>query len=88
MDVAILMGADPEAAKDEMMEVLKFEMAIANISLPRWAIIIYFFKYCICSYSIHVQPLNAWSLVTHPSANSGPIVAFLRKLVFQTWYTV
>ena len=61
MDVAILMGADPEAAKDEMMEVLKFEMAIANISLPRWAIIIYFFKYCICSYSIHVQPLNAWS---------------------------
>ena len=42
MDVAILMGADPEAAKDEMMEVLKFEMAIANISLPRWAIIIYF----------------------------------------------
>ena len=42
MDVAILMGADPEAAKDEMMEVLKFEMAIANISLPRWAIIVFF----------------------------------------------
>ena len=52
MDVAILMGADPEAAKDEMMEVLKFEMAIANISLPRWAIIIYFFKYCICTASM------------------------------------
>ncbi len=35
MDVAVLMGADPAAAKDEMMEVLFFEMAIANISLPR-----------------------------------------------------
>jgi hypothetical protein len=35
MDVAMLLGADPEAAKEEMMEVLMFEMAIANISLPR-----------------------------------------------------
>lgn len=35
MDVAMLLGAEPEAAKEEMMEVLRFEMAIANISLPR-----------------------------------------------------
>ena len=35
LDVAILMGAEPTSAKEEMTEVLLFEIAIANISLPR-----------------------------------------------------
>jgi membrane metallo-endopeptidase-like protein 1 len=36
MDVAVLLGANPAAAEKEMTEVLLFEVAIANISLPRY----------------------------------------------------
>jgi hypothetical protein len=36
MDVAVLLGANPAAAEKEMTEVLLFEIAIANISLPRY----------------------------------------------------
>ncbi|XP_023345566.1 neprilysin-2 [Eurytemora carolleeae] len=35
LDVANLMGADPELAAKEMKEVLNFEIQLANISLPR-----------------------------------------------------
>jgi len=36
LDVANLMGADPELAAKEMKEVLNFEIQLANISLPRY----------------------------------------------------
>ena len=35
VDVATLLGADPDFARSEMMAVLRFEMHLANISLPR-----------------------------------------------------
>jgi len=35
LDVATLLGADPEIAARDMTEVLQFEIALANISLPR-----------------------------------------------------
>merc|ERR1719336_1677429 len=34
-DVALLLGASQEAVDTELLEVIKFEMSIANISLPR-----------------------------------------------------
>ena len=34
-DVAMLLGADQESAEQEMLEVIKLEIDIANISLPR-----------------------------------------------------
>ena len=34
-DVAMLLGADQAAAEQEMLEVIKLEIDIANISLPR-----------------------------------------------------
>ena len=35
IDVASYLGADPAAARAEMLEVLRFEMSLANFSLPR-----------------------------------------------------
>ena len=35
VDVATLLGADKDFARSEMMAVLRFEMHLANISLPR-----------------------------------------------------
>ena len=35
IDVASYLGADPSAARAEMLEVLRFEMSLANFSLPR-----------------------------------------------------
>ena len=35
MDVALLLGADPNNVKDQMEETLKFEIELAKISLPR-----------------------------------------------------
>ena len=35
VDVATLLGADKDFARSEMMAVLRFEMQLANISLPR-----------------------------------------------------
>ena len=35
VDVAKFLGADETLARSEMLEVLKFEMQLANISLPR-----------------------------------------------------
>ena len=34
-DVAMLLGADQDSAEQEMLEVIKLEIDIANISLPR-----------------------------------------------------
>ena len=34
-DISLLMGATAEKAEEEMLEVLKFEIEIANITLPR-----------------------------------------------------
>ena len=34
-DVALLLGASQEAVDTELLEVIMFEMSIANISLPR-----------------------------------------------------
>ena len=34
-DVALLLGADKISVDTEMLEVIKFEIQIANISLPR-----------------------------------------------------
>jgi len=31
--VAVLLGADPETASDELQEVVKFEMRLANVSV-------------------------------------------------------
>ena len=35
VDVATFLGADADVARAEMLEVLLFEMQLANISLPR-----------------------------------------------------
>ena len=35
IDVATFLGADPQSAKSEMLQVLQFEMTLANFSLPR-----------------------------------------------------
>jgi hypothetical protein len=35
VDVATFLGADPDFGRSEMLEVLKFETQLANISLPR-----------------------------------------------------
>ncbi|XP_008483468.2 neprilysin-2-like [Diaphorina citri] len=35
LDIAVLMGADREAAVEELTESLNFEIALANISLPQ-----------------------------------------------------
>lgn len=35
VDVATFLGADRDFARQEMLETLKFEMQLANISLPR-----------------------------------------------------
>jgi hypothetical protein len=35
VDVAKFLGAETEFAREEMLDVLKFEMQLANISLPR-----------------------------------------------------
>ena len=34
-DIALLLGADPKLVDDDMLEVLKFEIQVANITLPR-----------------------------------------------------
>ena len=34
-DVALLLGAEKSSVDTEMLEVIKFEIQIANISLPR-----------------------------------------------------
>ena len=34
-DVALLLGAEKSSVDTEMLEVMKFEIQIANISLPR-----------------------------------------------------
>ena len=34
-DVAMLLGADEKEAEDQMLETLKFEIAMAKMSLPR-----------------------------------------------------
>ena len=34
-DVAKLLGADEEAAEEQMLEVLEFEMKLAEISTPK-----------------------------------------------------
>ena len=36
LDVALLLGADPEMAARDMKEVLNFEMSLANITLKRY----------------------------------------------------
>ena len=35
VDVAIFLGAERSFARTEMLDVLQFEMQLANISLPR-----------------------------------------------------
>ena len=35
IDVASYLGADPSLARAEMLDVLKFEISLANFSLPR-----------------------------------------------------
>ena len=34
-DIALLLGADPKLADEDMLDILKFEIQIANITLPR-----------------------------------------------------
>ena len=34
-DVAMLLGASQDQAEEEMLEVIKFEINVSNISLPR-----------------------------------------------------
>ena len=34
-EISILIGADPDRAAKDMLEILKFEIDIANITLPR-----------------------------------------------------
>jgi membrane metallo-endopeptidase-like protein 1 len=35
VDVATFLGAEPNFARTDMLDVLQFEMQLANISLPR-----------------------------------------------------
>ena len=51
VDVATLLGADKDFARSEMMAVLRFEMHLANISLPRlvysgWILNTFIFHNC------------------------------------------
>ena len=41
LDVALLLGADPEMAARDMKEVLNFEMSLANITLKRYKYLFY-----------------------------------------------
>lgn len=34
-DIALLLGADPKLVDEDMLAILKFEIQVANITLPR-----------------------------------------------------
>ncbi len=82
MDVAVLLGANPAAAEKEMTEVLLFEIAIANISLPRYTQEQYVVDYydnkdltlTLPLYGQYTCPsAHAICLTSHYTANEGPV---------------